>query len=130
MLHAVRFLIDECLTVNLVREAEKAGFEAHHVAHLGKAGSKDWIIRDRAIKDDFVLVTNNATDFRTLYTAQDLHPGLVILVPNVVLEQQILLFRAALKMLFQLGDAINKVLEVNIVGKEITLALYDFPAEK
>ena len=93
----VRFLIDECLTVELAREAEKAGFEAYHVAHLGKTSSKDWTIRDHAIKGDFVLVTNNASDFRMLYAAQDLHPGLVILVPNVVQKKQVLLFRAALQ---------------------------------
>lgn len=75
--------MDECLTVELAREAQKAGFEAHHVAHLGKASTKDWAIRNYAIDGDFVLVTNNASDFRTLYAATDLHPGLVILVPNL-----------------------------------------------
>jgi predicted nuclease of predicted toxin-antitoxin system len=95
----VRFLIDECLTVELAREAERVGFEAHHVAHLGKTSWKDWAIRDRAIKGDFVLVTNNASDFRTLYATKNLHPGLVILVPNVVQEKQVLLFRVALKRL-------------------------------
>jgi predicted nuclease of predicted toxin-antitoxin system len=93
----VRFLIDECLTVELVREAEKAGFEAHHVAHLGKASTKDWAIRDYAIEGGFVLVTNNAADFQALYADTDLHSGLVILVPNVALNKQVLLFRAALK---------------------------------
>jgi predicted nuclease of predicted toxin-antitoxin system len=93
----VRFLIDECLTVELVREAEKAGFEAHHVAHLGKASTKDWVIRNYAIEGDFVLVTNNASDFQALYAATDLHPGFAILVPNVVLDKQALLFRAALE---------------------------------
>ena len=126
----MRFLIDECLTVELAREAEKAGFEAHHVAHLGKTSWKDWAIRDHAIKGDFVLVTNNASDFRTLYAGKDLHPGLVILVPNVVQAKQVLLFRVALKRLAELSDAINKVLEVGIVGDEITLKLYDFPAWK
>jgi predicted nuclease of predicted toxin-antitoxin system len=115
------------LTVELAREAERAGFEAHHVAHFGKTSWKDWAIRDHAIKGDFVLVTNNASDFRTLYAAKNLHPGLVILVPNVVQEKQILLFRVALKRLAELGDAINKVLEVDIAGDEITLRLYDFP---
>jgi predicted nuclease of predicted toxin-antitoxin system len=123
----VRFLIDECLTIELAREAERAGFEAHHVAHLGKTSWKDWAIRDHAIKGDFVLVTNNASDFRGLYESEELHPGLVILVPNVAQEKQILLFRAALQRLAELGDATNKLLEVNIDGDHITLKLYDFP---
>jgi predicted nuclease of predicted toxin-antitoxin system len=124
----VRFLIDECLTVELAREAEKAGFEAHHVAHLGKTSWKDWDLREHAIKKDFVLVTNNAGDFRRLYASKDLHPGLVILVPNVAQEKQVLLFRAVLRRLAELGDSINKLLEVDLVGDEITLALYDLPA--
>jgi hypothetical protein len=34
----VRFLVDECLSVELVTVAAEAGDEAHHVAHVGKAG--------------------------------------------------------------------------------------------
>lgn len=124
----MRFLIDECLSVGLAREAEKAGFEAHHLAHLGKASWKDWRVRDYAVKGDFVLVTNNASDFLALYAAEELHPGLVILVPNVVQEKQVRLFRAVLGRLAQLGDATNKVLEVDIAGDDITLKLYDCPA--
>jgi len=125
----VRFLIDECLTVELAREAERDGYEAHHIAHLGRASWKDWALRDYAIRHDFVLVTNNASDFRVLYAATDLHPGLVILVPNVVQERQVLLFREALKKLARCGDTVNKVLEVDIAGDDITLSLYDFPPE-
>jgi hypothetical protein len=36
----VRFLIDECLSVELVSVAGEAGHEAHHVAHVGRAGWK------------------------------------------------------------------------------------------
>ena len=126
----MKFLIDECLTVELAREAERAGYEAHHVAHLGKASWKDWTIRDYAVKRDFILVTNNASDFRRLYAASDVHPGLVILVPNVVQEKQVVLFREAMKRLVQCGDAVNKVLEVDITEEDITLKVYDFPAAK
>jgi predicted nuclease of predicted toxin-antitoxin system len=76
---------------------------AHHVAHLGRASWKDWALRDYAIRYDFVLVTNNASDFRVLYAATDLHPGLVILVPNVVQERQVLLFREALNPYYSPG---------------------------
>jgi predicted nuclease of predicted toxin-antitoxin system len=126
----VRFLIDECLTVELTREAERAGYEAHHVAHLGKASWKDWAIRDYAVNGDFILVTNNASDFRRLYAATDVHPGLVILVPNVVQETQVVLFREAIKRLAQSDDTVNKVLEVDISEEDIILKVYDFPAAK
>jgi predicted nuclease of predicted toxin-antitoxin system len=126
----VKFLIDECLTVELAREAERAGYEAYHVAHLGKASWKDWTIRDYAVKRDFILVTNNASDFRRLYATSDVHPGLVILVPNVVQEKQVLLFSQAIKRLVRCGDTINKVLEVDMTEGDITLRIYDFPAAK
>jgi hypothetical protein len=32
---------------------------------------------------DFVLVTNDASDFRQLYATQPLHAGLIILIPVV-----------------------------------------------
>jgi hypothetical protein len=38
----MRFLIDECLTVDLVSVASEGGHDAQHVAHIGKAGWKDW----------------------------------------------------------------------------------------
>jgi predicted nuclease of predicted toxin-antitoxin system len=79
----VRFLIDECLSIDLVSVAGRAGHDAQHVAHVGKAGWKDWNVVRYASDGDFVLVTNNASDFRRLYAAQPLHAGLVILIPAV-----------------------------------------------
>jgi predicted nuclease of predicted toxin-antitoxin system len=72
-----------CLSVQLVAVAGEAGHEAHHVAHIGKAGWKDWNVLHYAREQDFILVTNNAADFRKLYAAQPLHAGLVILIPSV-----------------------------------------------
>jgi hypothetical protein len=60
----VRFLIDECLTVDLVTVAGQSGHEAQHVAHVGRAGWKDWNVVRYARDGDFILVTNNASDFR------------------------------------------------------------------
>ena len=75
-----------------------------------------------------VLVTNNASDFRHLYAIQPLHAGLVILIPNVgrVLRQR--LFKAALDELAILGEPVNRVLEVDLDGDEVTLTLYDLPS--
>ena len=38
----MRFLIDECLSIDLVSIASCSGHEAQHLAHVGKAGWKDW----------------------------------------------------------------------------------------
>jgi len=35
------------------------------------------------VKEEFVFVTNNARDFKRLVEKSALHPGLVIIVPNV-----------------------------------------------
>jgi predicted nuclease of predicted toxin-antitoxin system len=54
----VRFLIDECLSVDLVTVAGQCGHEAQHVAHVGRAGWKDGNVVRYAGDGDFVLVTN------------------------------------------------------------------------
>jgi Domain of unknown function (DUF5615) len=97
------------------------------VARVGRAGWKDWNVARYARDGDFVLVTNNASDFRQLYAAQPLHAGLVILIPAVsrVLQQR--LFNAALDELAIIGEPVNRVLEVDLDGEEVTLALYELP---
>ncbi len=124
----MRFLIDECMSVDLVSVASEAGHEAQHVAHVGKAGWKDWNVVRHASDGDFVLVTNNAGDFRRIYAKKPLHAGLVIIIPNVsrLIQQQ--LFRGALNVLVAMGEPVNRVLEVDIEGDEVTFDLYDLPA--
>ncbi|HUB16059.1 MAG TPA: DUF5615 family PIN-like protein [Acetobacteraceae bacterium] len=124
----MRFLIDECLTIDLVSVAQQAGHEAQHVAHVGKAGWKDWNVARHAAEGDFVMVTNNASDFRRLYATQSLHAGLVIIIPSVNRVQQQQLFRGALDELVQIGEPINRVMEVDIEGDEATFRVYEFPA--
>jgi hypothetical protein len=42
----VKFLIDECLSLNLVDVARDRGFtQSSHVVWLGKAGWKDWQLK-------------------------------------------------------------------------------------
>ena len=123
----MRFLIDECLTVDLVTVAGQSGHEAQHIAHVGRAGWKDWNVVRYARDGDFVLVTNNASDFRRLYAAQPLHAGLIILIPVVDRALQRKLFRAALDELGAIGEPINRVLEVDLDGEEVTIDLYDLP---
>jgi predicted nuclease of predicted toxin-antitoxin system len=119
--------MDECLSTHLVAVAREAGHDAQHVAHVGKAGWKDWNVVRYARDGDFVLVTNNASDFRRLYATEPLHAGLVILIPTVSRHLQQKLFRAALDELVTIGEPVNRVLEVDIDGNEVTLALYDLP---
>ena len=123
----MRFLIDECLSVDLIQVAGGAGFEAQHVARIGKAGWKDRNVARVAADGDFVLVTNNASDFRGIYATTPLHAGLIIIVPNVNRVLQAQLFQAALDVVTLPNDLINRVLEVDIAGENITIDLYDLP---
>lgn len=123
----MRFLIDECLTLDLVSVATKAGYEARHVAHVGKAGWKDWNVAQYATDSDFIVVTNNASDFRRLYATQPIHAGLVIIIPNVKRMEQQRLFGLVLEELAMIGEPVNRVLEVDIDGEDIVLSLYDMP---
>jgi predicted nuclease of predicted toxin-antitoxin system len=123
----VRFLIDECLSPALVGEAQNRGGEAYHLAHIGRAGLPDREIVAYAVARNLVLVTNNAGDFRRLYAACDLHPGLVILIPNVERDTQILLFRSALSRLDTMRDLINRGLEIDLADDQVTLFEYELP---
>jgi hypothetical protein len=76
-----------------------------------------------ASEGDFVLVTNNASDFRRLYATQTLHAGLVIIMPNVNRAMQQRLFRGALDELAMLGEPVNQVLEIDLDGEEVTFTV-------
>jgi predicted nuclease of predicted toxin-antitoxin system len=113
------------MSIDLVSVAGQAGHEAQHVAHVGRAGWKDWNVVAYASEGDLVVVTNNASDFRRLYAARALHAGLVIIIPNANRAVQRQLFRGALEELTRFGEPINRVLEVDI--DEVTFKLYDLP---
>ena len=57
----MRFLIDECLSVDLVIVAGESGHEARHVAHVGRAGWKDWNVVRYASDGDFIAAQGDAT---------------------------------------------------------------------
>lgn len=123
----MKFLIDECLTVELVTIANHAGYHAEHVARVGKASWNDWSVLRHARDRDLILVTNNASDFRRLYAAEALHAGLVILLPNVPRSAQEALFRAVLAELARLGEPVNQVIEADLDGEDTVLTVYDLP---
>ena len=122
----MRLLIDECLHESLVGLAHAAGFEATHVNHLGLNGKPDWVLAERIIKDEFTFVTNNRADFIRLFSKMDLHPGLIVLVPNVAPALQRAVFLAALQ--YSAGrDLANIVIEVNLDGGTVQCTEYRLP---
>src|SRR6266481_4210530 len=91
--------------------------------HLGLSGQPDWALAERIIKDEFTFVTNNRVDFLQLFGKMDLHPGLIILVPNVVPNLQRALMAGALCYL-STRDLVKAVLEVSLKGNAVQCVEY------
>lgn len=123
----MNFLIDECLHTSLVEVAVVRGHEATHVTYLGLSGVQDWNLMAPIREGDFTFVTNNAKDFRRLYAKEDIHAGLVILIPNVPPIEQRELLDAALDELAEAPGLINEALEVGIVEGDIQITRYELP---
>ena len=122
----MKFLIDECLHTSLVEEAHAAGYVADHVAHRGLGGLKDWELMDVIRREEYTFVTNNRADFLRLHGKEALHPGVIVIVPNVVPAEQRELFKAALDHIGS-RDMTNTVVEVQFVGAEVRCLEYDLP---
>ena len=109
-----RFLIDENLSVKLSEAAHRRGFEATHIVHLGLGKWKDWNILEVVEQNGWILVTNNAMEFRSRYRRIEIHPGVVFLRPSVRRAQQLLFFEAALDHIAIDPDLTNQALEVDL----------------
>jgi predicted nuclease of predicted toxin-antitoxin system len=123
----VNFLIDECLHTSLVEVAVGRDHEATHVNYRGLSGVQDWNLMAPIKEGDFTFVTNNAKDFRRLYAQEEIHAGLVILVPNVPPAVQRELFDAALDELAGAPGLTNEALEVTIVKGGVQITRYELP---
>lgn len=124
----MNFLIDECLHTSLVEVAEERGHEATHVNFRGLSGVQDWNLMAPIQEGDFTFVTNNAKDFRRLYAQEEIHAGLVILIPNVPPAEQRELFDAVLDELAEAPGLNNEALEVGLTEGEIEITRYELPA--
>jgi len=109
---------------------------------LGKAGWKDWELKQVILDEDWVFVTKNSIDFRGpasspgtkgQYADVALHAGLICINGPVGmdLDLQLELFTAALDELDQDGDLVNQVLEVTLLdaNDEVDLVRYRLPGE-
>jgi len=107
------FLIDECLSPDLVALAHERGFAATHVLFRGLAGTEDRDLLPIIRHENFVFVTNNAKDFLKLYARENVHAGLVVIVPGgIPVDIQLRLFSCALDVIEKRSDLINQIIEV------------------
>ena len=135
----LRFLIDECLSPELVQMAVTAGHvESTCVRDRGLSGTKDWKLIEHVVASDFTLVTHNSADFRGggpvklggEHAKQSIHAGLVCLnsVHAMDLQRQLDLFQIALDELAALDDLVNQALEVfEQEDGSVEVVIYDIP---
>lgn len=116
MVSTLSFLIDECLTPDLTHAAERFGHFAFHVRDLGLLSAPDLTVVRAALAGDRVMVTNNRRDYLRIYAHQELHPGLIVILPRALADEQIKLFALALSYIEKLPDLINKLIEVGEGG--------------
>ena len=122
-----RFLVDENLSVLLPQTAHARGYEATHVNHYGLHQSKDWDILRAVADEDWILVTNNALEFRGRYRRLEVHPGVIFLLPAVPRAQQIELFSGALDVVEDSQDMVNTALDVHYFEDKVQVRRYGLP---
>ena len=125
----LKFLIDECLSPDLAQLARDRGYHgSSHVTWLGKAGWKDWQLRDLILEQDWTFVTRNSVDFRGpsdqpgaegQYANVPIHAGLICIngTGRMSGEVEIELFAAVLDQIGTVEYLVNEVIEVNF-GEE------------
>ena len=124
----VKFLIDECLSPSLATIARSRGFgQSTHVTWLGLRSRQDWALVRRAIRDGYVLVTNDRADFTALIERHRRHPGLICMTVAhglMRLEVQTRLFELALAQCAG-TDLTGQVLDVALTAqREVRVERY------
>ncbi len=116
----MRLFVDESLSPRNAEWLNKSGeHDAAHPLHVGRRGEQDHTVLARCIREDRVLVSQNAQDFRGLIGREDLHPGLIIL-PAVGRDGAYRLLLRAIEVLSIQGKPadvmVNRALEVATDG--------------
>jgi len=121
----VRLWFDEDVSPTLVQVAQEHGFDATCNRDRGMLGAKDHELRRTTQAEGFVLVTDNAADFRPMLAREGIHPGLVVLPGTVPRDRQQALASAVIECIVELaGQAgeqpadfmINKLVEIDDRG--------------
>jgi hypothetical protein len=89
--------------------------------------SKDWDILRVIGEEDWILVTNNAIEFRGRYRNPEIHPGIIFILPSVPRAQQRELFSAALDEIQRSPDLVNTALDISYKEDQILVRRYALP---
>jgi len=119
--------VDENLSVLLPETAHARGYEAAHVNYCGLHQSQDRDILRVVAEEDWILVTNNAIEFRSRYRRLEVHPGVIFPLPAVPRAQHIELFSAALDVVEHSSDMVNTALDVAYFEDQVQVTRYRLP---
>jgi predicted nuclease of predicted toxin-antitoxin system len=101
--------------------------DAVHPRNDGGLGEQDHTVLARCVREDRIIVTGNAADFRRLVSGVELHPGLILL-PNLAREPTWTLLLAAIAAIAAEGEwrtvMVNRVLEIDSEGNP---TFYELP---
>ncbi|MGE8452194.1 MAG: DUF5615 family PIN-like protein [Pseudomonadales bacterium] len=134
-----KFLIDECLSPDLVSMALSAGHpETTCVRNRGWLGLKDHDLMRHVLAEDYTLVTHNARDFRGptggppsgIHARAEIHAGLVCLNSEFPMDliRQRDLFGVVLTELGGCDDLVNTAIEVfEAADGQISIIRYSIP---
>ena len=115
----MRLFLDECISPRIADPLNAEGHVVTPLRDVGGLGEPDYKVLRRCIDQDYVLVTQDARDFRQLVGREKIHPGLIIL-PNLGRRETATLLREAIDYLDGSGDPmdlmVNGVLEVTEDG--------------
>jgi hypothetical protein len=81
----------------------------------------------KIVADGLTFVTNNARDFRKLFTRETLHAGLIIIVPQVTPSLQRELFSLVLSELDSVAALLNEAIEVTIEDGNAVISRFEIP---
>jgi predicted nuclease of predicted toxin-antitoxin system len=122
----LKFLVDEMLSLALPAELRGRGFVAEHVNDIKpkhKTGGQmsDHQVAKYAIDRDMIVLTRNIVDFKEIYIARELHPGIVFFHCDedhqFIKKNQLTMLAAALAVI--LGDEpIQEAIEVKLLSDD------------
>ena len=128
----MRLFIDECLSPKMALDLIEIGHYAVHPRNQGGMGESDHAVLARATRENLVIVTENARDFRALVARAEIHPGIII-IPCTSRDRSKAYLLTAIEYLAGRGVPddvmVNHVLEVEEDGQgQIATMLYPLPA--
>ncbi len=121
------FLIDDCLSIRLLKTAAERGYSAAYAREAELDSTKDKDLFKVVEETGMVLVTGNTHELGPAYDRESLNAGVILIRPVVSAKEQDQLFRAALDDLVADSDLKGSAMDVDFEGWQIVIRRYRLP---